>query len=148
MTSGAPAAKLPRLPLAFTVPITPFGKARARITARGNYTPTKTADLERMIAMFARSAFKGRKPFAGAVELVIQFDVPIPPSWSKRKRADALNRTLLPTSKPDLDNMVKAVGDAMNKIAYADDSQVAFLTARKFYAAVGCIHVTITALTE
>ena len=54
----------------------------------------------------------------------------------------------MPVSKPDLDNMVKAVGDAMNGIAYSDDSQIVSLKARKVYALVGCILVTIIPLSE
>ncbi len=46
----------------------------------------------------------------------------------KRTRRDA------PFVRPDLDKLVRAVGDALEKIWYANDSQVCELIARKRYA--------------
>jgi Holliday junction resolvase RusA-like endonuclease len=35
--------------------------------------------------------------------------------------------------KPDLDNLVKTIADALNGLAYADDAQICQLTAWKFF---------------
>lgn len=45
-----------------------------------------------------------------------------------------LNGELLPAKKPDIDNVVKAVLDALNKVAYRDDNQVVELQIRKQYS--------------
>ena len=42
-----------------------------------------------------------------------------------------LNGELLPAKKPDIDNIVKAVLDALNEVAYRDDTQVVELQVRK-----------------
>jgi Holliday junction resolvase RusA-like endonuclease len=40
---------------------------------------------------------------------------------------------LLPTKKPDLDNVIKAVCDALNKFAYHDDSQIVAIECSKAF---------------
>lgn len=45
-----------------------------------------------------------------------------------------LDGELLPSKKPDIDNIVKAVLDALNKVAYRDDTQVVELQVRKQYS--------------
>jgi len=50
------------------------------------------------------------------------------------------------TAKPDLSNLVKAIEDALNKIAYNDDAQISELIARKVYAETEETVVTITPL--
>lgn len=40
------------------------------------------------------------------------------------KKTAMLSGELLPTKKPDIDNIVKAVLDALNEVAYRDDTQV------------------------
>ena len=39
-----------------------------------------------------------------------------------------LNGELLPAKKPDIDNIVKAVLDALNEVAYRDDTQAVSYT--------------------
>ena len=57
-------------------------------------------------------------------------------------RQPAISET--PTGRPDVDNYAKAVMDALNGIAYNDDSQVACLTSRKQYAAAHGVLIQIT----
>ena len=49
-----------------------------------------------------------------------------------------------PTKKPDADNIAKAVCDALNGIAYKDDSQVVDLTVRKYYSKFPRVQVFIS----
>ena len=51
------------------------------------------------------------------------------------------------TKKPDLDNLVKALGDGMNGVVFADDSQIAQNgICRKVYGDTPGVTVTIRAL--
>jgi Holliday junction resolvase RusA-like endonuclease len=77
----------------------------------------------------------GASPLAGPVELHVLLYMQIPASYSKVKRARAISGDLRPTSKPDLDNVVKGIKDACNKIVWGDDSQVVRIVASKHYAA-------------
>jgi len=61
-----------------------------------------------------------------AIELSIDFDFLKPASKSKK-----ITRM---TTRPDLDKLVRAVGDALTGIIYEDDSQVVLVRARKQYA--------------
>lgn len=119
----------------FIVPGEPQGKGRARIVKIGGYsrmaTPAKTVAYEGLIALAAQQA--GAKPLAGAVFLSITLVHGIPASWSKRKREQALERKLLPTCKPDVDNVLKAVGDGLNGVAWADDKQIAQVAVVRHY---------------
>lgn len=138
--------------VAFTVPGKPVGKGRPRAAQRGKhitlYTPAKTANYESTVALAASEAMAGRAPLEGPVEVVMQMVLPIPKSWSKRKQQDALDGRLLPTTKPDKDNVIKAVFDAMNNIVWRDDVQVADLTSRKRYGPVPCVQVIVGTLGE
>ena len=60
--------------------------------------------------------------------------MPIPKSWTKARRQDAQQFDRWHTSKPDVDNLAKAVLDALNGILYEDDSQVVMLAVTKQYA--------------
>lgn len=123
----------------FFVPGKPQGKGRPRAVARGKfvrmYTPEKTASYESTVALAASQAMAGRALFAGAVSVVMQIALPIPASWSKKKQAQAAADQLLPTTKPDADNTVKAVFDAINGVVWGDDTQVVDLLVRKRYHA-------------
>lgn len=114
------------------------GKARPRLSRFGNvYTPKKTSDYEDMVRILARSAINeqcgGSWDLHGAVEICITAAHEIPKSWTKKKKALALSQLIKP-GKPDLDNVEKIILDGLNNIAYADDSQVFSIKARKCYS--------------
>jgi Holliday junction resolvase RusA-like endonuclease len=48
-----------------------------------------------------------------------------------------------PTKKPDIDNIEKIIFDALNGIAYNDDSQIVSCWADKFYSTVPRVEVVI-----
>lgn len=75
------------------------------------------------------------------VEVGIAAYYGVPKSYSKRKSAKARDGFLLPTKKPDADNIAKVVCDALNGIAYIDDTQVVSLNIIKAY---GDPHVDVT----
>ena len=82
----------------------------------------------------------------GVVRLRVVFDMPIPKSWSKKRKNEAAG--CYHTSKPDLDNLQKALLDAMNGIVFEDDSQVADIRAVKRYTITGGIWYKAEQITE
>lgn len=119
----------------FTIYTDPVAKARARAGAGGRfYTPKKTSDYEAVIAMHAKQAMKSLQPIDSACCLSLVFHMPIPKSWSQKKRAQAIGGEITHTSKPDLDNLIKAVKDGLNGIVWADDAQVVRVVAEKKYS--------------
>jgi Holliday junction resolvase RusA-like endonuclease len=110
----------------------PQGKARPRFTRGGHtYTPTATALYEKAVTR----AFLQAKGVIldGEVRAVITAYYPIPKSTSKKKKDEMLSGIVRPTKKPDCDNIAKIILDALNKVAYKDDSQVVELVVNKMY---------------
>lgn len=118
----------------FIIPGQPQGKARARTVQHGSkvhsYTPEKTAAYENLVKLCYRGANYGDVPLR--MEIVARYGVPV--SYSAKKRARCLSGEIKPTCKPDADNIAKCICDALNGIAYADDSKIVHLTVRKEYA--------------
>lgn len=54
-----------------------------------------------------------------------------------------LNGEILPTKKPDSDNIIKIILDALNGIAYHDDSQICSIHFEKKYAEIPVTKITI-----
>lgn len=119
------------------VPGDPVAKGRPRATAIGGrarmYTPANTKAYEQRVAVAARAAMAKAPPMEGALSVSIEIKMPIPVSWSKAKRADALAGLVMPTGRPDLDNLIKALADACNGIVWRDDAQIVRLMAAKRY---------------
>ena len=114
------------------IPIPPVSKGRPRFANGQAYTPSKTKEYEATVQLLARSKIK--RPLTGAVRLSIQFYLPIPKSWSEPKKQAAMAGEIVPTVKPDIDNLTKSIMDALNGgIGYNDDKQVVELITAKWY---------------
>ena len=133
----------------FFVPGAPVGKGRPRAARRGTgvvmFTPEKTAGYEALVAAAASNAMRAEAGslFTGPLEAVLEMRIPIPVSWSKAHKAAALAGAELPTSKPDIDNVVKAILDACNGVVFRDDAQVVMLVATKAFADEPGVRVVI-----
>jgi Holliday junction resolvase RusA-like endonuclease len=116
----------------FTIPGNPVAKARARtFTTKRNIvrsvTPTKTRKWEEHIATIAQHVAiqnKLKEPFAGPIILGCIFYRSIPKSFSKKKRKEIEENTLMPTTKPDLSNYFKCIEDGCEGILWKNDSQI------------------------
>lgn len=119
------------------IPGNPHGKERPQFSARNRrmYTPTKTINYEELTKVLYKQAY-GTQMFPKGVPLDLRIYSyhPIPESDSLTIRAKKLAGIIRPTIKPDFDNVVKIVADALNKIAYYDDSQIVDSITRKFYS--------------
>lgn len=120
--------------------IEPVAKGRPRFTRTGHaFTDKKTRDYEKTI----REGYIGGK-FEGPIGVSLTFGMPIPKSTSKRNREKMIEKKLLPCVKiKDVDNCMKSVLDALNGIAYEDDSQIVYLMGRKVYAAEPHVYIKI-----
>lgn len=67
----------------------------------------------------------------------------IPKSGSKKAKAQKLANIIRPIKKPDMDNVVKMVADALNQVAYKDDTQIVDCQVRKFYSEKPRIEIII-----
>jgi Holliday junction resolvase RusA-like endonuclease len=124
------------LMVTFRVDGTPISKGRPRFARRGKfvstYTDKTTLQYEDLIADGAKRAMGASEPFEVALEAFFYFSIPVPKSYSKKRTEACLNGLERPMKK-DLDNLIKAVGDGMNRIVYKDDGQIVNLHATKVY---------------
>ena len=129
--------------ITFGIPGPPQGKGRPKFGKGIVYTPIKTVSYESLIKVQAFNAMKGKNIYHCAVKVAMMIYMPVPGSWSKKKQTLALEHYLVPTVKPDLDNVVKVVFDAINNIVWDDDKQVAMLNVSKYYDKSPQIQITI-----
>lgn len=119
--------------ITFIVPGPPVPWARARTNGKVHYTEPAVAAYKRKVAAVAQACMHPRKPHGGPVVLEMRAVLPIPASWSAKRRAAALEGLEVPGKKPDWDNLGKAVSDALNGVVYVDDAQVVRASVEKLY---------------
>jgi Holliday junction resolvase RusA-like endonuclease len=131
----------------FTIDGPAVAKGRPRMTRRGvAYTPAKTRAYEAHGRLAAQLAMGGHAPITGPVAVVMSVELPIPVSWSGKRKAAAITADIRPTTRPDVDNYVKAAMDSIGGIIIADDSQIVELDARKIYSIAPKLIVTVSTL--
>ncbi|EGF96759.1 endodeoxyribonuclease RusA family protein [Brevundimonas diminuta ATCC 11568] len=108
------------------------------------FTDSKTASYENLVKLAASRALGGRAPLDCPLTVVVTVRMTPAASSSRKKRASMLAGEMAPTKLPDLDNVVKAVLDGCNKVAFRDDALVVSLIARKRYAEVPGVDVEIS----
>ena len=127
------------------------GKARARtfynkrMGKMQSITPEQTKSYEDLIRWSYKAAggqYLGDKVLS--VDIMAYY--PIPKSFSKKKREEAKADRVYPTTKPDCDNIIKVVLDALNGVAYYDDKQVVCVSCNKYYGDTGYLKIDISEL--
>ena len=135
----------------------PVGKGRPRVTARRGkgkdsaiyalaYTPKRTKEFEDNIRFeFMANCCEKMPVYPKDVPLKVEmvFAFSIPRSWTKKKKEEARLGLVHKTTKPDADNVAKAVLDALVGLAMEDDSQVTVLMMEKIYSEEPYVEVKI-----
>ena len=132
----------------FTVEGEPRGKERPRFVNNGQrfsvYTPEKTQAYETQIKFaYYKQCGNVKFPEESQLELFVTAFYKIPKNTSKKKKAAMLSGEIRPTKKPDGDNILKAVADALNGICYKDDKCLVKMSIEKFYSDMPRIEVTV-----
>jgi Holliday junction resolvase RusA-like endonuclease len=125
-----------------TIPGEPVAKARPRVTKWGTYTPDKTKNYETLV----KELFfieHGQILLDGPLDVEIKAFFKIPKSTSKKKRYEMVQGILRPIKKPDVDNVIKSITDALNDLAYLDDKQIVKVTTEKLYSEEPRVEVEI-----
>lgn len=124
-------------------PVEPVPQGRPRFTTRGSYpmtyTPKETRQYVKQVRRHLRDEYGDRKPMDGAIRIDYEFILSKPKSVPKSRR--------FVSTKPDLDNLVKAFQDAMEYKQMKDerapfglfsgDSRIVSTNAVKRYAMDG-----------
>ena len=135
--------------LKFEVPGSPIGQGRPKFsTINGHakaYDPEKSRNYKAYVKLLATQAMKeqGFTMIDGPCCLDIMSFFEVPKSKSKKFKERALLGLERPTKKPDIDNIVKALQDALNGLAYKDDSSIVYLSVAKCYSEIPRVEVIL-----
>ena len=131
------------------IPGLPVPQPRAKATRRGShaavYTPTNADAWKAKIAHEVAEVVKA--PMVGALRVHLRFRFPRPKSHFGAKGL----RPTAPeyhTGRPDVDNLAKAILDALRGIAWTDDGQVSILRVSKTYKDTPGVEVEIRPAAE
>ncbi len=123
--------------LEITIPGEPVGKSRPRVTKFSTYTPAKTVNYETLVKQMFAIKYPDHRPYEDQIAMTITAYFGIPQSKSKKAKEFMAEGDIRPCKKPDCDNILKIVADALNKIAYRDDAQIVRAQVDKYYTAYG-----------
>ena len=135
--------------LMFEIPGSPIGQGRPKFsTINGHakaYDPEKSRNYKAYVRLLATQAMKdsGFTMIEGPCVLRIDAYFDVPKSKSKKFKEAALASKERPTKKPDADNIVKAILDALNGLMYKDDSCIVELSCVKYYSDVPRVEVYV-----
>ena len=121
------------------------GKARPRVntyTCKA-YTPENTKDYEMLIKQYFKIKYPRYVPLENRVSVKIVAQFKIPKTTTKKDRALIEEGKLSPTKKPDIDNIVKIILDALNKMAFKDDNQITKLDVEKVYGEEEKVYIRV-----
>ena len=140
--------------VAFVVDGTPApqgSKTVGRSNAGGAFVREDNPALEpwrSTVAARAREAMAGRPPLPGPLELDVAFLFPRPRAHFGTGRNAGRLKPSAPIycdKRPDLDKLIRAVGDALTGIVAVDDAAIVELRARKAYGSPSA-HIAVRAL--
>ena len=131
-----------------TIPGEPGAKARARVTKSGiTYTPEKTKSYETFVQELFHYEYRSimlEGPLHATIKAYFGLNKGDYGKNGPNKTGQAkLWGEILPTKRPDVDNIAKILLDSLNGIAYKDDSQICYLSVTKFYAEKPRVELTL-----
>lgn len=116
----------------FMVPGKPAGKARPRLNrGTGHIYSPDPGNFQVRVAEYGHVA--GIRPQEGPIKLTVAIHRHMPNSWSKKKKDAMIGKPA--EGIPDVNNVVGAVLDGLEGVAYYNDSQVARIEARRHWTA-------------
>ncbi len=110
----------------------PVPKGRPKFSRFGTYTPAKTLNAEKFIKKTIAQTFTGPLKDCPII-LIVDFIFAPNKSDSKKIRQLKESGSMYHIKKPDLDNLVKLVKDALNESVIVDDAQIVAIYSQKLY---------------
>ena len=139
--------------IALTIPMKPTGQMRPKAAGRlinGRpvamvYKAAKQKTREGQIAAFVTDAMMKNnwEKRANALGLKLTAFMPIPKSFSKKKREEIKKALVFPEVKPDLSNILKQIEDVCQDVLFDDDKRICQVFCQKFYGDPSRIEVEL-----
>lgn len=131
--------------ICLTIPGSPVGKQRARVTRQGHaFTPAKTVNYEALVKQTFAAKYPDFVPMPGPVSMILSIYI-MPSKETSRKltKAGIGGVRPRPIIKPDISNVLKSIEDALNGLAYVDDKQIISVYAEKKYSGRPCVEIIV-----
>ena len=119
------------------LPLKPQAKERPRVVKGRAYTPQSTRSFEESI----RTLTAHLSPITTPIAIRVVFIYPRLKSTPLKQSERRYKHT-----RPDIDNLLKALLDGCQGTVFVDDSQIVHLTSAKMYAGLGeeeCIEISV-----
>lgn len=100
------------------------------------HSPKNTQNWERLVKDVAQQHVPPDGLLDGPLQMQLRFYLPKPKSAPKRRRT-------WPDKKPDLDKLIRAVGDALTGVIYTDDARIVTITASKDYGVTPRVEIAV-----
>ena len=130
----------------FTIPGDPQGWTRTRTNNGQFFTAPETRAYQNSVRWMAKA--NGVQLIEGPVSVAIVAHYRVPATASRKRKASMLSGEEFPTKKPDIDNVVKNILDALNAMAWVDDAQVVSLNVQKLWSEEPRVEVTVENLKQ
>ena len=132
----------------FEVVGSPVGKKRPKFSTIHGYAQAVKAKGDVIYENLVKVSFQQAKTvdydlFNKPIKMKITAFFAVLKSFSKKKIEQALQGKIFPVTKPDVDNIAKIICDALNDVAYKDDTQIVELTIVKKYAMEPKVEITL-----
>ncbi len=117
----------------------PKGSTRAFIVKDRAHTTTanpNAKEWQHLVAVSAQQHRPAGGPYQDAVKLYCHFYFTRPKSVSAKKRP-------YHTVKPDLDKLIRNIGDALKGIIYTEDARIVEITATKSYNSIPRVEIGV-----
>ena len=128
----------------------PVAQHRPRITTAGKFPRMYKvkADNTYREKLYWEAKQLNMKPISRPTQIAVDIKVyrAIPKSFSKVRQLQARKGVIRPTTKPDIDNYVKQIFDALNGLVWEDDAQIVTIHGRKFYDLIPRLDIEISTL--
>ena len=128
----------------FIVPGQPQAKQRPRWSGHHMYTAKETVNFETYIKEMFVISYPDFVPLEGALRMTVTAYMMIPKSTPKKKAKLMEQRIIRPHKKPDWVNIASSICDALEKLAYKNDSQIVTAIFHKFYSIRPRLEIEIT----
>ena len=120
------------------IPVNPKAKQSFQFTAGGRrYQPKDVINYKNTLQSVIISQLPPDfEPFQKGLLVVYEFAYPYPSTMPKRFKETMIkeNGMIFRSKKQDLDNLQKAINDAMNGLVFKDDSLICSADCIKFYS--------------
>lgn len=131
--------------LKLTYDVIPMGAVR--MTGRGKFVKSNAQRYlayKETIEWQTKAQMKNKELITGPIAVNVLFHMPIPKNLSKKKKDESIGKYHI--KRPDTDNLIKGVFDALNNLVWKDDNQVCKIAAKKIYSESPRIEIEINEL--